>query len=488
MSVDAFIEDLLAGKPGDAYIYGAWTEAADGKRFTVFDPATGEAITSVADSSAAEGSAALAAADAAQEAWSQVPPRERSRLLMAAYDAVVANTEAFARLITAEMGKSLAEARGEVAYGGEFLRWFAEEAVRIDGRFGTLPNGRLRMMVDRRPVGPSLLITPWNFPLAMATRKIGPALAAGCTAVVKPAELTPLTTLALAKVLEEVGLPAGVVNVVTTTDPGGATGHLLSDPRLRKLSFTGSTPVGKMLLAQAAEGVLRCSMELGGSAPFVVFEDADLDAAVEGAIAAKTRNIGEACTAANRFLVHESVREEFVARFGVAMGALRVGAGTQEGTDLGPLIDERSRERVHSLVEDAVERGARVVVGGELPSGPGHFYPATVIDGVLPGSRVVTEEIFGPVAPVQTFTTEDEAVALANETPYGLVGYVYTRDLDRTMRFVPRLQFGMVGVNTGVVSDPGAPFGGVKESGLGREGGREGIDEYLEYQYVGLAH
>ncbi|WP_229053415.1 NAD-dependent succinate-semialdehyde dehydrogenase [Aeromicrobium sp. Leaf350] len=485
-SVAAYIDALLAGAPGDLYVDGVWRPASSGDRFVVSDPATGQPICEVADGGTADGSAALDAADRAQEAWAAVPARERSDLLMAAFHLLHENADAFARLITAEMGKSLAEARGEVTYGAEFLRWFAEEAVRVDGRSGVLPSGRLRMLVDQRPVGPCLLITPWNFPLAMATRKIGPALAAGCTAVVKPAELTPLTTLALTKVLEEAGVPAGVVNVVTTADPAAATGHLLADPRLRKLSFTGSTPVGKRLLAAAAEGVLRCSMELGGSAPFIVFEDADLDEAVAGAIAAKTRNIGEACTAANRFLVHESVQEPFVERFAAAMGELVVGSGTAHDTDLGPLIDERSRERVHALVTDAVAQGARAVVGGNLPDGPGHFYPATVLDGVAPDARVVTEEIFGPVAPVQTFADEDEAVRLANSTPYGLVGYVYTRDLDRTLRFVPRLQLGMVGVNTGVVSDPAAPFGGVKESGLGREGGREGIAEYLEHQYVGI--
>ena len=487
MSVAQYIDDLLGGAKADLFVDGTWRGASSGRRFVVADPATGEPLTQVADGDASDGSAALAAADRAQDSWAVVPPRERAGLLMAAFDVVLENREGFAALITAEMGKSLAEARGEVAYGAEFLRWFAEEAVRIGGRTGTLPSGRLRMLVDRRPVGPCLLITPWNFPLAMATRKIGPALAAGCTAIVKPAELTPLTTLALVKVFEQVGLPAGVLNVVTTADPATATGHLLADPRLRKLSFTGSTPVGKRLLASAADGVLRCSMELGGSAPFVVFEDADLDAAVEGAIAAKTRNIGEACTAANRFLVQESVREQFVERFAAAMGALVVGSGFDVGTDLGPLIDDRSRQRVHGLVTDAVTDGARLVVGGKLPDGPGHFYPATVLDGVDAESRVVTEEIFGPVAPVQTFTDEDEAVRLANSTPYGLAAYVYTRDLERTFRFVPRLQFGMVGVNTGVVSDPAAPFGGVKESGLGREGGREGIEEYLEHQYIGIA-
>ncbi|WP_338072822.1 NAD-dependent succinate-semialdehyde dehydrogenase [Aeromicrobium phoceense] len=487
MSVADFIESLLSGHPADLYLDGRWTPASGGATFAVEDPATGKIITEVAEGTPADGQAALAAADAAQESWGATTPRERADLLRGAFDLITAHADDFARLITAEMGKSLAEARGEVTYGAEFLRWFSEEAVRIDGRYGTLPSGKLQMMVDRRPVGPSLLITPWNFPLAMATRKLGPALAAGCTSIVKPAELTPLTTLAVAKVFEEVGVPAGVINVLTTTDPAATTGPLLSDPRLRKLSFTGSTPVGKALLAQAAAGVLRCSMELGGSAPFIVFEDADLDAAVDGAIAAKTRNIGEACTAANRFLVHRDVHDEFVTRFAARMGDLRVGAGDEPGTDLGPLIDDRSRERVHGLVSDAVERGARVVVGGELPDGPGHFYPATVLSGVDARSRVVTEEIFGPVAPVQSFADEDEAVALANSTEYGLVGYVYAKDLDRVIRIAPRLQFGMLGVNAGVVSDPAAPFGGVKHSGLGREGGREGIDEYLEYQYVGIA-
>jgi succinate-semialdehyde dehydrogenase/glutarate-semialdehyde dehydrogenase len=386
-----------------------------------------------------------------------------------------------------EMGKPVAEAKGEVAYGNEFIRWFSEEAVRVTGRYGTAPDGKNRIMVLKRPVGPSLFITPWNFPLAMATRKIGPAIAAGCTMILKPAALTPLTSLLFAKVLEEVGLPAGVLNVVQTSRPGDVTGPIIKDARLRKLSFTGSTGVGKRLIADAADQVLKVSMELGGNAPLIVFEDADLDKAVEGAMLAKLRNMGEACTAANRFIVHESVAAEFSKRISEKMAALKVARGTEEGANIGPLIDEKSRNSVHALVEDAVAKGAKVLTGGEVPSGEGYFYPPTVLASVSTTANILSEEIFGPVAPIITFKTEDEAVRLANLTEYGLVAYAFTENLNRGLRLAERLEVGMFGLNTGIVSNPAAPFGGVKSSGLGREGGFEGIEEYLETVYVGIA-
>jgi succinate-semialdehyde dehydrogenase/glutarate-semialdehyde dehydrogenase len=382
------------------------------------------------------------------------------------------------------MGKPLAEARGEVSYGGEFLRWFSEEAVRISGRYGTNPEGTGRMIVSHRPVGPSFLITPWNFPLAMATRKIAPALAAGCTVVIKPAELTPLTTLALVRLLEEVGLPAGVVNVITTTSSGAVSAPIIADRRLRKLSFTGSTPVGVTLLGQAAGGVLRTSMELGGNAPFLVFEDADLDLAVDGAMLAKFRNIGQACTAANRFLVHESVAGEFSRRLTERVTALRVGRGTDTGVSIGPLIDERATAKAAELIADAVDRGATVVTGGARIDGDGHFFAPTIVTGVQPGSSILVEEIFGPVLAIVTFSDEAEAIHLANATDYGLVSYAFTRDLARGQRLIDQLETGMMGLNTGLVSNAAAPFGGVKQSGLGREGGVEGIHEYLETKYT----
>ena len=390
----------------------------------------------------------------------------------------------FALLMTLEMGKPLAEARGEVTYGGEFLRWFSEEAVRVAGRYGQNPEGTGRMVISQHPVGPCFFITPWNFPLAMATRKIAPALAAGCTVVIKPAELTPLTTLAFVQLLVEAGLPAGVVNVVTTTTSGAVSGPIIADPRLRKLSFTGSTPVGKKLIAQAAEGVLRVSMELGGNAPFVVFDDADLDKAVDGAMAAKFRNIGQACTAANRFIVHSSVAEEFADRVSERVKAMKIGRGTEEGVQIGPLIDRKAVEGTAALVKDAVERGATVRAGGSAIDGPGTFFEPTVITEVAAGSDILREEIFGPVLAIATFADEDEAVRLANDTEYGLVSYVFTEDLQRGMRMIDRLETGMMGLNVGVVSNAAAPFGGVKQSGVGREGGLEGIHEYLSTKYT----
>ena len=408
-------------------------------------------------------------------------------MLRAAYELMHERAEDLATIMTLEMGKPLAEARGEVVYAAEFFRWFSEEAVRVHGRYAVAPNGATRLVTMKQPVGPTLMITPWNFPLAMGTRKIGPAIAAGCTMVVKPAHETPLSMLALAGLLEEVGVPAGVVNVITTTRSAAVCEPLIRDPRLRKVTFTGSTAVGKVLVEQSAEQLLRVSMELGGNAPFIVFEDADVDAAVEGAMLAKMRNIGEACTAANRFFVHESVADDFTRRLAERMGSLTVGKGTEEGVDVGPLITAKAREGVHELVSDAVSRGARTVVGGSAVEGPGFFYEPTVLADVPADSRCLTEEIFGPVAPVCTFTEEAEVVAKANATDYGLVGYVFTRDNARVLRVAEALEFGMVGVNTGIVSNPAAPFGGVKQSGFGREGGFEGIDEYLEVKYVGIA-
>ena len=473
--------------PTQLYIGGEWRDGSSGQTFEVHDPATGRVLAEVADGTVADGAAALDAAVAAQAAWAQVAPRERSELLRAAFELIAERAEHFAMLMTLEMGKPLAEARGEVKYGNEFFRWFAEEAVRIHGRYAVAPDGATRLVTTKQPVGPTFAITPWNFPLAMGTRKIGPALAAGCTLVVKPAHETPLTMLLLAKTLDEVGLPAGVLNVITTSHSSDVSEPIIRDPRLRKLTFTGSTGVGKALVEQSAEQLLRLSMELGGNAPFVVFEDADLDKAVEGAMLAKMRNIGEACTAANRFIVHESVAEEFGRRFAERMGALNVGKGTAKGVDVGPLITEKARTGVAELVDDAVAGGAKILTGGEVPTGKGWFYPPTVITGVSADARVLREEIFGPVAPIITFTTEEQAVELANSSEYGLVGYVFTQDNARVIRVAEALEFGMVGVNQGIVSNPSAPFGGVKHSGYGREGGFEGIEEYLETKYIGIA-
>jgi succinate-semialdehyde dehydrogenase/glutarate-semialdehyde dehydrogenase len=393
----------------------------------------------------------------------------------------------FAILMSLEMGKPFLEAKGEVAYGSEFLRWFSEEAVRVNGRYQTAPDGKNRLMVLKKPVGPALLITPWNFPLAMATRKIGPAIAAGCTSILKPAALTPLTSLLFAKVLHEVGVPAGVVNVIQTSRVSEVTGPIIKDSRLRKLSFTGSTPIGKMLIKDSADQVLRTSMELGGNAPFLVFEDADVDKAVEGAMQAKLRNMGEACTAANRFLIHESVADEFAKKLTARFAALKVARGVEEGTNIGPVIDEKSRNAIHALVTDATSKGAKILTGGVIPTGEGYFYPPTVLQGVAANSEILKNEIFGPVAPIVTFKTEDEAVAMANDTEYGLVAYAFTKDLNRGLRLAERLETGMFGLNTGLVSNPAGPFGGVKQSGLGREGSIEGIEEYLETVYVGIA-
>ncbi|PXY21006.1 NAD-dependent succinate-semialdehyde dehydrogenase [Prauserella muralis] len=477
--IEAVNKELLIG--------GKWTPATDGRTFGVHDPATGAVLCEVADASPADGLAALDAAVAAQADWAAHPPRERGEILRRGYEALMARQEELALLMTLEMGKPLAEARGEIAYAAEFFRWFAEEAVRIDGGYAVAPNGSGRFLVAKQPVGPSLLITPWNFPMAMGTRKIGPAVAAGCTMVIKPAAQTPLSMLALAEILREAGLPDGVLNVVTTKSAGTVMEPLIRDGRSRKLSFTGSTEVGRRLLEQCAGTVLRTSMELGGNAPFLVFDDADLDAAIEGAMQAKMRNIGEACTAANRFYVQRGVADEFARRLTERMSALPIGRGTEDGVVVGPLIDEAAVEKVSSLVADAAQRGARVLTGGATVDGPGHFYQPTVLTGVPADARMTSEEIFGPVAPISVFDTEEEAVAAANDTEYGLVSYVYTSELKRALRVCERLETGMIGLNQGIVSNPAAPFGGVKQSGLGREGGTVGIEEFLETKYIAVS-
>ncbi|KDE11840.1 NAD-dependent succinate-semialdehyde dehydrogenase [Rhodococcus aetherivorans] len=477
---------LPAGVPTRLWLGGKLTDSSTGATFPVEDPATGAVLADVADASADDGLRALDLAVAAQAEWAATAPRVRGEILRTAFDLVHARADDFARVITLEMGKTVAEARGEVNYGAEFLRWFAEEAVRIGGRTATAPAGSGRILVTKEPVGPVLAITPWNFPLAMATRKIGPALAAGCPILVKPAAETPLTMLLLGQVFADAGLPAGVLSILPATDAAALTGPLLTDARLRKITFTGSTGVGKLLVRQSADRLLRTSMELGGNAPFLVFADADVDAAVDGAMAAKMRNGGEACTAANRFHVARSVAGEFTDKLTARIAALRTGHGLDDGTDLGPLITARQRATVEALVRDAVERGARVRTGGQIPDGPGTFYPPTVLDEVPADARLLREEIFGPVAAITVFDTEDEAIAAANATEYGLAAYFYTRDLDRAMRVASALKTGMVGVNRGIISDVAAPFGGVKESGFGREGAAEGIEEYLDTKYIAL--
>ena len=478
--------DFLTPEHRGLFIAGTWRDAEGGDEFAVYDPADGSVLTQVADASVNDAADALDAAVAAQHDWARTPPRERGEILRTAFELIRDRADDFATLMSLEMGKTVAESAGEVAYGNEFLRWFSEEAVRIHGRWMNNPMGGSRLLTLKKPVGPCFFVTPWNFPLAMGTRKIGPAIAAGCTMVVKPAHQTPLTMLALAVVLAEAGLPDGVLNVVPSTRAKEISQVLQADDRLRKVSFTGSTAVGRTLVKQSADRLQRVSMELGGNAPFLVFEDADIDAAVEGAMVAKMRNMGEACTAANRFLVHEAVAEEFGSKLADRMGALRLGRGQEEGVEVGPLIDEDAVESVGRLVTDAVHDGAKVLVGGGAPDRPGYFYSPTVLLGVHPESTINAEEIFGPVAPITTFATEAEAVERANATEYGLASYVYTRDLDRTIRLAESLEYGMVGVNTGMLSNPAAPFGGVKASGFGREGGFEGIEEYLETTYVAL--
>jgi succinate-semialdehyde dehydrogenase / glutarate-semialdehyde dehydrogenase len=478
---------VVGGVATDLYIGGHWRAGTGSATIDVDDPATGEVIAQVADATVADGLAALDAAVAVQPAWAATPPRERGEILRRAFEMIISRTEELALLMTLEMGKPLKESRAEIAYAAEFFRWFSEEAVRISGRYSVAPNGATRLMTMKQPVGPCLFITPWNFPLAMGTRKIGPAIAAGCTMVVKPATQTPLSMYALAQLLAEAGLPDGVLNVITTSRTGAVMEPLIRDPRLRKLSFTGSTTVGKHLVEQSAEQLLRLSMELGGNAPFLVFPDADLDAAVAGAMLAKMRNMGEACTAANRFLVHESVAADFTAELSRRMAALTVGRGTEDGVDVGPLVDAPSQRKVGELVAGAVAGGARVITGGEPVGDRGWFFAPTVLADVPADAALLHEEIFGPVAPITTFASDEEALSLANATEFGLVAYAFTRDLSRAMRVAEGLETGMVGLNQGIVSNPAAPFGGVKQSGFGREGGFEGIEEYLETKYVGIA-
>ena len=477
---------VLANVPTQLYIAGEWRAGGGGDTFAVEDPATGQALVEVADAQVEDALAALGAASARQAEWAAYAPRERGEILRRAYEAIVTQRDDLALLMTLEMGKALRESRAEIAYAAEFFRWFSEEAVRIHGRYMVNTTGKGRILTMRQPVGPCVFVTPWNFPTAMGTRKIAPAIAAGCTMVVKPAQQTPLSMLALGQILEQAGLPGGVLNVITATRSGAVIEPLLKDPRTRKLSFTGSTEVGRKLIEQSADQVLRLSMELGGNAPFIVFEDADLDAAVEGALIAKMRNVGEACTAANRFHVHESLADEFARRLAERTGAMKVGRGTEPDVDVGPLINEQQRTKVAELVDDGVTRGARVLIGGTSLDGPGYFYEPTVLGGVPDDARLLAEEIFGPVAPVAAFSSEAQALDAANRTEYGLVAYVYTRDLDRALRVCERIESGMVGLNQGVVSNPAAPFGGVKQSGYGREGGFEGVGEYLETKYVAV--
>ena len=475
---------LLATVPTKLYIAGKWVDGHGTGQIAVEDPATGKTLVEIANADHTDALAALTAADDAAASWAKVAPRERAEILRRTFDLVRERAEDFATLISLEMGKPIEEARGEVTYGNEFLRWFSEEAVRISGRYGISPEGNGRMLVTSRPVGPVFAITPWNFPLAMATRKIGPALAAGCTVVIKPAELTPLTTLLLVKTFEEAGLPAGVINVITTNESATTSAPLIADSRLRKITFTGSTQVGVKLLEQSAKNVLRSSMELGGNAPFIVFEDADLEAAVEGAMLAKLRNIGQACTAANRFIIHESIADEFAERMAERMQSMPLGRGVDPNTKIGPVINQKARANLQRLVDASITEGATLVTGGESGDGEGYFFKPTVLLDVKRGSTILNEEIFGPIAPITRFSSEAEAIALANDTVYGLVSYAFTQDLKRGLRVIESLDTGMTGLNTGLVSNAAAPFGGVKQSGLGREGGPEGINEYLETKYV----
>jgi succinate-semialdehyde dehydrogenase/glutarate-semialdehyde dehydrogenase len=468
------------------YIGGEWRDASGGDTLEVLDPATEEPLCEIADGTPEDAIAALDAAVESQKEWGASPPNDRAGILWKAFEALVERADELALLMTLEMGKPVAESKAEIIYAADFFRWFSGEALRIDGNYKQFANGTSRVLVMKQPVGPSLMITPWNFPMAMGTRKVGPAIAAGCTIVMKPAQQTPLSMLALGQILEEAGLPGGVFNIVTTSSSSKTTSPLIQDQRLRKLSFTGSTEVGRKLIEASAENILKTSMELGGNAPFLIFEDADLDAAVEGAMLAKMRNIGEACTAANRFHVAESLQEEFSRRLAERMGALKVGRGTEDDVNVGPLIDQPSREKVAELVQDALDKGATRVVGGEIPDGRGYFYSPTVLGDVPDDARVNKEEIFGPVAPVGSFESEEDAIARANETEYGLVAYVFTRDIKRAIRVCEGLETGMVGLNQGMVSNAGAPFGGVKHSGIGREGGKEGLEEFLETKYVAV--
>ena len=478
---------VVEGVPAQLYIGGEWRDATGGATLPVEDPSTGDTLVEVADATPEDAVAALDAACAVQAEWAAHPPRERGEILRRAFEGITARADDLALLMTLEMGKPLSESAAEIAYAAEFFRWFSEEAVRTEGRFASAPNGAGRLITMRQPVGPCYMITPWNFPMAMGTRKIGPAVAAGCTMVMKPAQQTPLSMLALAQILEESGLPGGVLNVITSASSGEVSEPIIGDPRLRKLTFTGSTEVGRKLVAQSADGLLRTSMELGGNAPFLVFPDADVDAAVEGAVLAKMRNIGEACTAANRFHVADAVAAEFTEKLAQRLGAMRVGRGTEEDVKVGPLIDGKQRDKVRELVDDATGKGAQILVGGTARDGAGYFYEPTVMSDIPGDARLLKEEIFGPVAPVIGFDEEEAAVAAANDTEFGLVAYVYTRDIKCAFRVCEALETGMIGLNQGIVSNPAAPFGGVKASGFGREGGREGIAEYLETKYVAMA-
>jgi succinate-semialdehyde dehydrogenase / glutarate-semialdehyde dehydrogenase len=486
MSIATQEQSVVDSVQKKLYIGGEWRDASGSATLEVIDPATEEPIAEVADATPEDAKAALDAAVEAQAEWGATPPNDRAGILWKAFELMVERTDELGTLMTLEMGKPVAESRAEIAYAADFFRWFSGEALRIDGNYKQFANGTSRVLVMKQPVGPSLMITPWNFPMAMGTRKVGPALAAGCTSVIKPAQQTPLSMLAMAQILEEAGLPGGALNIITTSKSGPTTGPLIEDGRLRKLSFTGSTEVGRKLIEASARNVLKVSMELGGNAPFLIFDDADLDAAVDGALLAKMRNIGEACTSANRFHVAEPVREEFEQRLAEKMGALKLGRGTEEDVKVGPLIDQPSREKVSELVQDALDKGATRVVGGEIPDGRGYFYPPTVLGGVPDDARVLKEEIFGPVAPVTSFESEEDAIARANDTEYGLVAYVFTRDIKRALRVCEGLETGMVGLNQGMVSNAGAPFGGVKQSGIGREGGKDGLEEFLETKYVAV--
>jgi succinate-semialdehyde dehydrogenase / glutarate-semialdehyde dehydrogenase len=479
-------DNLLANVPTDLWIGGKWRKSSDGGRFDVIDPATENKVASVASATVEDAKAALDAASAAFPGWAAKKPRERAEVLRKSFELIMRDAERLAKLITIENGKALSDSRGEVAYAAEFFRWFAEEAVRNIGQNSVGPGSGARILVHHKPAGVAVLVTPWNFPAAMATRKIGPALAAGCAVVLKPASDTPLTMLALMPILEEAGVPAGVVNVVPSRSSGKVVSTMLHDPRVRVLSFTGSTEVGRKLLHEAADNVVRPAMELGGNAPFIVFEDADIDAAIEGAMIAKMRNMGEACTAANRFYVHEKVHDEFAKKLTAKMSGMKMGNGLDDGVTLGPLVNKDGLAKVVELVDDAVKKGAKILTGGKAPGGPGFFYPATVLANVSNDAKMLNEEIFGPVASIQTFKSEDEVVTRANDTEYGLVAYLYTKDVGRGMRVSEKLEFGMIGLNRGLVSDPAAPFGGMKQSGIGREGAHEGLMEFLETQYVSV--
>jgi len=484
--MSARYDNLLANVPTDLWIGGQWRQSSDGGRFDVIDPATENKVASVASATVEDAKAALDAADAAFPGWAAKKPRERGEILRKSFELIMRDAERLAKLITIENGKALPDSRSEVAYAAEFFRWYAEEAVRNVGDMGRAPASGARILVHHKPAGVAVLVTPWNFPAAMATRKIGPALAAGCPVVLKPASDTPLTMLALMPILEEAGVPAGVVNVIPSRSSAKVVSAMLHDPRVRIVSFTGSTEVGRKLLREAADNIVKPAMELGGNAPFIVFDDADIDAAIEGAMVAKMRNMGEACTAANRFYVHEKVHDEFAQKLTAKMAGLKMGNGLDDGVALGPLVNKDGLDKVIELVDDAVKKGATVLTGGKAPSGPGFFYPATVLANVSDDAKMLTEEIFGPVASLQTFRSEDEVIARANDTEYGLVAYLYTRDLSRGMRVSEKLHFGMIGLNRGIVSDPAAPFGGMKQSGIGREGAHEGLMEFLQTQYISV--